>query len=237
MTRGADMHNVVTNSLAVALASTLFCLPYFHYLIFQVSSEGHFPGGKYSYGLLLTQLFLLFLLSLLSAMVGFSFSKRYTFLGFGDLKGFIHSMPFLLTGGAVMIIVSFFLYDRYFFEISPISYPKGILYLISLPFKGAFTDEIILRFCLVTIAVGLLKSKGAGVGLVSAFASLIAIKYFHFIGVKIDLSYLFVTHIFLSFLINFVLGYLYVTKGLIYSMVLGFFFNLKYIFVSWLMGG
>jgi hypothetical protein len=237
MTRGADMHYVVLNSLVVAIASTLFSLPYFHYLIFQVSSEGLFQGGNYSYSLLLTQLFLLFILSLLSAMIGFSFSKRFEFPGFGDLKGFTRSMPYLIMGGAVMIILSFFLYDRYFFEISPISYPKGILYLISLPVKGAFTDEIILRFCLVTIATGLLKSKSAGVGIVSAFASLIAIKYFHFIGVNISLNYLFLTHIFFSFLVNFVLGYLYVTKGLIYSMALGFFFNLKYIFVSWLMRG
>ncbi len=237
MTRGANAYHVVVNSLALAIASTLFTLPYFYRLISQVSNQDLFSIGHNSYGLLLAELFLLFILSLLSAMVGFSFSKRFDLPGFGDLKGFIRSMPFLLLGGAIMILLSFFLFDQYFFKISPASYPRGILYLISFPFKGAFTDELILRFCLVTIAAGLLKSESAGVGLVSAFSSLFAIKYFHFIGVNIDSNYLYVTYFVFSFLANFLLGYLYVKKGLIYSMALSFLFDLKYAFVSWVMSG
>jgi hypothetical protein len=135
-----------------------------------------------------------------------------------------------------MMALSYFLFDRYFFEISPLSYPKEVLYLISLPFKGAFSEEIILRLCLVTLSVGLLKSKGAGVVLVSTLASLFTIKYFHFFGIEFGFNYLFITQVLLSFSANLFLGYIFVTRGLLYSMALKFLFGIKYVIVSWAMG-
>lgn len=236
MTRGTDMRGVLVKSSALSISATLFTLPYFHYLIFTIPSEGRFPKGLQPWDLLLSQLFLLFIVCLLSAMVGFSFSKRFELPGFGDPGRFIPSIPFLLVIGGVMIALSYFLFDRYFFKISPHTYPKDVFYLISFPFKEAFTDEIILRLCLVTLGVGLLKKKGAGVILVSALAPLFTIKYFHFIGLEFSLNYLFVTHLLLSFSANLLLGYLFVTHGLLYSMALKFLFGMKYVVVAWVIG-
>lgn len=236
LTRGADMRRVLVKSFALAICSTLFTLPYFHYLIFVVPAGGRFPKVLNPWSLLFTELFLLFILCLLSAMVGFSFSKRFELPGFGDSRYFIPSIPFLLVLGTAMMALSYFLFDRYFFEISPLSYPKEVLYLISLPFKGAFSEEIILRLCLVTLSVGLLKSKGAGVVLVSTLASLFTIKYFHFFGIEFGFNYLFITQVLLSFSANLFLGYIFVTRGLLYSMALKFLFGIKYVIVSWAMG-
>jgi hypothetical protein len=236
VTRGADMHGVLVRSSALAICSTLFTLPYFHYLISVVSAQAHFPIVRTPWRLLFTELFLVFILCLLSAMVGFSFSERFELPGFGNRKYFFRSIPFILLIGLVMMVLSYFLFDRYFFKISPLSYPKDILYLISLPFKGAFTEEIILRLCLVTLSVGLLKSKGAGVVLVSALGSLFTIKYFYFFGIKFGLNYLFITQLLLSFSANLFLGYLFVTRGLLCSMALKFLFGIKYIVVSLAMG-
>jgi hypothetical protein len=106
---------------------------------------------------------------------------------------------------------------------------------LSYPFKRAFTDEIILRFCLVTIAVGLFKSKSAGVILVSAFAAIATVKYFLFIGLPVGLNTIFLTQLFIGFLANLLLGYLFVARGLLYSMSLGFVFGMKYMMMSWLL--
>ena len=236
MTRGADMRSVLAKSSALATASVLFTFPYFHYLMFVVLDKDRFPEGIDPWGVLFTQLFLLFILCLLSSMIGFSFSKRLKLPGFGNWGHFIRSMPSLLVLGAVMIGLSYFFFDRHFCEISPLSYPKELLYLIWLPFKGAFTEEIILRLCLVTLSVGLLRNKGAGVVLVSALAPLFTIKYFFFIGMKAGFSYLFVTQFLLSFSANLLLGYLFVTHGLLYAMALKFLFDIKYVVVCWAIG-
>jgi hypothetical protein len=235
ITRGTDMLGVLAKSLALAIASTLFTLPYFHYLISEIPYRQRLPQGADSIIILLTQLLLLFILTFLSAMVGFSFSNRYKLHGLGDPRALVSSLPLVVAGGAVITVLSYYFFDRFFFEISPASYPRNPLFLLSYPFKRAFTDEIILRFCLVTIAVGLFKSKSAGVILVSAFAAIATIKYFHFIGLPVGLNTIFLTQLIICFLANLLLGYLFVARGLIYSMSLGFIFGMKYMMMSWLL--
>jgi hypothetical protein len=235
ITQGTDMRGVLAKSLALAIASTLFTLPYFHYLISEISYRTRLPQSADSFIILLTQLLLLFILTFLSAMVGFSFSNRYKLHGLGDPRALVSSLPSVVAGGAVITALSYFFFDRYFFEISPASYPRDPLYLLSYPFKRALTDEIILRFCLVTIAVGLFKSKSAGVILVSALAAIATVKYFHFIGLPVGLNTIFLTQLFIGFLANLLLGYLFVARGLFYSMSLGFIFGMKYLIMSWLL--
>lgn len=230
------MREVFIKSSALALLSTLFSVPYFHYMLFVVADQRRFAEGFDPWGFLYGELFVLFLICLLAAMVGFSLSIRLGLPGFGDPGELFRSIPWLLALAFGMIVLSYFLFDRYFFEISPISYPKKSIYLLSLPFKGVFTDEVILRFCLITLSVGLFKHKGAAVGFVSALASLLTIKYFYFLGIQPGLNYIFLVQLFLSFLSNFLLGYLFVTRGLLYSMTLKFLFGMKYFAVLWFMG-
>jgi hypothetical protein len=235
VTRGADMRGVLTRSVVLSICCTLFTLPYFHYLIFVARGEGTLPSVVNPWGLLFTQLFLLFLLCLLSAMVGFSFSKRLGLPGLGHLKKVKEDISILLALGALVTLLSYFLFDRFFYRISPLSYPKEGLYLLFLPFKGALTEETILRLCLVTLCIGILKRKGAGILLASVVASLFSIKYFHFMGIGWGFNYLFITQLLLSFAAHLLLGYLFVTRGLFYAMALKFLFGIKYGLVSWVM--
>jgi hypothetical protein len=234
LTRGTDMPRILVQSLVLAIASTLFTLPYFLHLISDISYRQRLPHSADSLVILFTQLLLLFILTFLSAMVGFSFQKRYKLNGLGDPRALVSSLPLVVAGGMLLTVLSYFFFDRFFYEISPASYPGNILFLLSYPFKRAFTDEIILRFCLVTIAVGLFKSKTTGVIFVSAFAAVATVKYFHFIGLPVGLNTIFLTQFIIGFLANLLLGYLYVTRGLLYSMSLGFIFGMKYMVISWL---
>ena len=135
ITRGTDMRVVLSKSLALAIASTLFTLPYFHHLISEISYRQRLPQSTDSLTLLLTQLLLLFILTFLSAMVGFSFSNRYQLHGLGDPSALVSSLPLVVAGGAVITVLSYFFFDRSFFEISPVSYPRNPLFLLSYPFK------------------------------------------------------------------------------------------------------
>ena len=229
MTRGANMRGVLIKSSALAVSSTIVTIPYFYYMVFIVQGQGNFSEYASPWYFLFAELFLLFIICFLSAMVGFSFYRRYDLPGFGDLSGFADALPLLLAWATVMVFLSYFLFDRYFMELSPVSYPKDKFYLIFFPFQGAFTDEIILRFCLVTISVGLFRNKWLGIVFVSVLASIFTLKYFNFIGVTLDFGFLLLAQLFLSFLSNLLLGYFFVTRGLIFSMALKFMFGMKYI--------
>ena len=220
-------------SSALAVSSIIVTLPYFHYMVFIIQGQDHFAEYTSPWRFLLAELFLLFIICFLSSMVGFSFSKRYELPGVGDLRGFSDALAPLLFWASVMVFLSYFFFDRYFIELSPISYPEDGFYLIFFPLQGAFTDEIILRFCLVTICVGLFRDKWRGIIFVSALASFLTLKYFNFVGVKLDFGFLFLVKFFLSFLSNLLLGYFFVTRGLIFSMALKFMFGMKYIIVSY----
>jgi len=236
MTRGADVRKVLVKSSALAICSTVFAIPYFHHLIFLAPTTHPLPLSLGLRGFLFMEMFLLFILCLLSAVVGFSFSERLELPGFWDKTRFVGSIPLLLLLGAIMTALSYFLFDRFFFKLSPASYPRNLLYLVSFPLKAAFTEEVVLRFALVTIGVGIFRNKVAGVVFTSVVAALFTLKYFQFVGISFRLNYLFVTQLLLSFSANLVLGYLFVTRGLLYSMSLKFLLGMKYAVVSWAMG-
>ena len=230
LTRGTDMRLVLIQASGLALLACLFTLPHFYHLIFGVTGRVSQVGYSNPWVLLFTQLFLLLIVSLSSATVGLSFLKKFDLPEIWNWNTFAHSIPLLLFLGAVMAFLSYFLFDRYFVEISPDSYPRGALYLISFHFKNAFTDEIILRLCFLTICIGLLKNRIAAVILLSIIASLFSIKYFNFMG--IEFTRVFIPHFALSFIGNLILGYVFVTRGLFCSMFLKLIYSTKYVIVA-----
>jgi len=237
MTGGADFKDVLVKALSLAILCTLFAVPYFHYLLsVSLKNQGRFLMHADLPAVLFMELSLLFIICLLSAIVGFSYSEKFKLPGFVDFSRFTETLPILLLTGVVMGGLTYLVFDRHFFYISPESYPKDILYLVSCPFKAAFTNEVVLRFCMVTLGAGILKNKLGGVFLVSIFASIFTMKYFRFFHLDYPFNYFFITQFFISFLGNFILGYLFITRGLIYSMSLHFLFGTRLAFVVWMLG-
>ena len=62
------------------------------------------------------------------------------------------------------------------------------------------------------------------------------VKYFHYIGMTTGLGGLFVIQLVLSFAFNVILGYVFVTYGLLFSMVLRFLLGMKYWVVAGMTG-
>jgi hypothetical protein len=226
MTRGADMRSVLLKSGILAVAAVFFTIPYFLHLTRTMGSRLDL------WGLMGTQLLMLFIVCLLSAVVGFSYSKRLDLPGFGDFKLFLGALPYLILASLALIMFSYVCFDRYFYSISPASYPKHFSWLLSIPFKRALTDEIILRLGLITIGVGLFRDKLTAIVLVSILLPLFSVKYFDFLGLDRGFNYLFIIQLISSFLTNLISGWLFVFRGLLYTMALNFFFGFKYLMIS-----
>ena len=232
MTGNVDMRGVIVKSGVLSVLGAIATIPYFHYLVFAVGVSTP-SAGRDGWTLLGLELVLVFILLFLSALIGFSFARRLDLPGIGDVRAWLRGLPLLIGGGLILVAVSYFTFDRYFLMISPTSFPDETAYLLAIPFKGALAGETILRLGLVTIGVGLTKDKDAGVIVMSAVASLFTVRYFEFIGIPFALDPLFIVHLLFSFLGNLLLGWLFVTRGLIWSMTLTFVLGLKYLFILW----
>ncbi|MBW1802337.1 MAG: hypothetical protein JRJ85_16605 [Deltaproteobacteria bacterium] len=235
MTGGADMKAVLLKSLVLALVATIFSIPYIYHLILlrPFTSPLILHLGLYKF--LVIEMLLLFTLCLLCALIGFSFSQRRGLPGLGDTTGFLSSIPLLLCIACLMTVLSYVFFDRHFFKLSPASYPRNALYLLTFPLKAAFLDELILRFALVTIGIGIFRRRLIGVLFGAVAATLFGLKYLQFIGIPFRLNELLIVKFLLSFTAAFILGYFFVARGLIYSMCLNFLFNLKYAVLSFIL--
>jgi hypothetical protein len=227
------MREIINKALMLSILSVLFTVPYFHYLLFEAPRAHTLPTVSNPMTLLMAELLLLFIICFLSSIIGLTFSERVGLEGFGEPLDWLRSLPILFLFGILMTGISYVLFDRQFIRISPVSYPDKWIYVITLPLKGAFTDEIILRYCLVTLFVGALRRKPAAVALVSAFASVLTVKYFNYVGLGWDSGSVFFVQMILAFAANFLLGWVYVTRGLLQTMTLKFIFGLKYIVIWW----
>jgi hypothetical protein len=236
MTQGANPGVVVPQAMCLTLISLAAAVPYVQYLLDTAVGRGML-GKETASNVFMTDLLLLVLLLFLSSLVGLSFAPRYRLPGLGISRRIARDLPLLVLGGLVLAAVSFVLFDRYFYAVSPGSYPTSPLMLVCLPLKGAFADEVILRLGILTVAVGLLKHRGAGVILMAALAALMSLRYFQFLGMSLGVNYIMIAHLSLSFAGNLVMGYLYVHRGLAHAMILKVIYGCRYLAVALILAG
>jgi len=236
MTRGAKPERVVLQATCLTVLALVAVIPYIRYLLEMAVKRGML-GPETASHVLVTDLLLLGMLLFLCALVGLSFAPRYRLPGLGLSRQLVQDLPLLVFGGLALAALTFLLFDRYFYAISPGSYPTSPLMLLCLPVKGALTDEVILRLGMLTLAVGLLKHRGAGIMLVAALAALMSLRYFQFLGIPMGLNYVMIAHLLLSFVGNLVLGYLYVSRGLMHAMILKAVYGSRYLAVAVLLAG
>jgi len=236
MTRGAKPERVVLQATILMVIALVAAIPYIRYLLETAIGRG-ILGVEAASGVFVTDLLLLGILLFLCALVGLAFAPRYRLPGLGLSKRLVRDFPLLVFGGLALAALTFFLFDRFFYAVSPGSYPTSPLMLFCLPVKGAVTDEVILRLGMLTLAVGLLKHRGAGVILIAALASLMSLRYFQFLGIPMGFNYIMIAHLALSFLGNVALGYLYISRGLMHAMILKAAYGSRYLAVAVVLAG
>jgi len=218
-------------SLAFAGLATAVATPYIYFLVNNAAGNHLLPASFQQFDFVMIQSLMLFVICLLSASIGFSFTKRYGLPGLGISRKYVDSLPLLFIGGFAMAIFSYLVFDRFFYSISPMSYPGDVFSVIAIPVKAAVTEELILRFGLLTIAVGICRNSYGGILLVSIFATILSLKYLNFIRADMAFSYIFIVQLLLTFAVNCILGYLCVTYGLVYAMTFRFVMGLKYLLI------
>jgi hypothetical protein len=236
MTRGAKPGRVVREASLLTIFALIAAFPYIRYLLDIAVGRGML-GAETASVVFVTDLFLLGVLLFLCGLVGLSFAPRHRLPGLGLTKQVARDLPLVIFGGLALAVVTFFLFDRYFYDVSPVSYPTSILMLVCLPVKGAVTDEVILRLGMLTLAVGLLKQRDAGVMLVAGLAALMSLRYFQFLGIQMGFNYMVIVHLLISFVGNLALGYLYVRRGLMHAMIFKAVYGTRYLAAAVFLAG
>jgi len=225
---GQKSRHVTLKSLVLAFPAALLAIPYFYFLLFDFPRKGGDPGFGNAHAMLWGQSVMIFVICMLSAIGGIMFTKRLNLPGIGDASRWRNELPYLVGGGLTLMVITYLAFDRYFYLVSPESYPDLSLYMILLPFKGAFTDELILRFGLVTIGVGICRNRYGGAVLVAVFATILSLKYLEFAGVPVEWNYVCIMQLVLSFALNLILGIVFVTRGLISTMTVKLMVEMRY---------
>lgn len=229
LTGNVESRSALGWSLVLGSAATVAIIPHFHYLLFARPDSPWSVKGAEIWRFLFGQTVLVFLVTVLSCLIGFAFSRRLGLPGLGKTATVKRDFKWIACLGTVLSLVSLIGFDIWFIKVLPAAYPDSAWYLLSIPVKGALTEELILRFCMVTLAVGILKSKWAGVFVISILAPFLSLKFFRFVGVEGLPAGLLTIQFLLSFVSNMLLGMVFVTRGLFSCMMLKFFCNLKYV--------
>jgi len=235
MAGGQSSREVIFKSAAMALPATLLAIPYFYFLLFDFPRKSGLCGWDNAYSILWGQTAMIFVVCMLSAIGGSVFTRRLHLPGIGEKKHWLNELPYLAAGGLVLMLIIYLAFDRYFYPVSPGSYPDLGIYTALLPLKGVFTEELILRYGLVTLAVGICRNRYGGAALVAGFATLLSIKYLEFAGIPLEWGYLCIIQLVFSFTVNFILGAVFVTRGLLSAMTLKLMLELRYVLAAGLL--
>lgn len=228
MAGGQTWREVILKSAALAFLATLLAIPYFYFLLFDFPRKSGLSEFGDAYAILWGQTAMIFIVCMLSALAGSVFTKRLDLPGLGIGRRWLNEWPYLVAGGLVLMLIIYLTFDRYFYSVSPASYPDLSLYMVLLPLKGAFTEELILRYGLVTIAAGICRNRYGGAALVSGFATILSLKYFEFAGIPLEWNYVCIMQLILSFTANLILGTVFVTRGLFSAMTVKLMLEMRY---------
>lgn len=228
MAGGQRYRDMLIKSTGLALPAAILAIPYFYFLLFDFQRKSGLRGFDNAPALLWGQTAMIFIICLFSAFAGSLFTRRLGLPGFGDIRQWKKEAPYLAAAGLVLMLFIYLSFDRYFYAVSPGSYPDLSVYMILLPLKGTFTEELILRYGLVTIAVGICRNRYGGAALVAGFATILSLEYFEFAGIALTWNYICIMQLLLAFLANFILGAVFVTRGLMAAMTVKLMLEMRY---------
>ena len=208
-------------------------LYYFSIRVFHKEIEAQVGIANVSSFLLKEALSLLFLL-ILCSYCGFAFSKRNGLPGMVGLKELKdYGLKYYFPGAFSLVILSYFIFDRFFMIEAPQYFPKIWYWALTIPFASAFLEETVFRFGMLTVLVGgirrWLHPLWANFAVSLFYALVMTKKTFGFVDIPIELNWLGITGLLGSFLTCFLLGWIYIKKGLIPAIFLHFCLSCKYL--------
>lgn len=158
--RSQSITSAILFSGFVTLAALPMLVYHFQYL------SGHFfshpPDIPQVYRLAVKQSVLLFLPVMLCSLIGFIYAPRLRLPGFGVLRDMLFWLPAGLLAGALFSPLAYLVLDRHAMQILPALYPLSANEALAEMLGIALTQETLVRFGLLTIAVYLFDRNRNG---------------------------------------------------------------------------
>lgn len=164
---------------------------------------------------LLLQLVMVLTVSLICAMVGLLLSKRYGLAGLGDWKSLKQSLPWLFGMAAIGVPATVFLFDLPFSRIASGYYPDQFRWALALVFASSFSTEIIARFGMMTIIMGVVRNFHIANVLQAAFITVVAARSFYLADHAIGFDYITIVGFCLGMVGSLAAGWIYYRFGIL----------------------
>lgn len=232
------MKNHIRNALLLGAVTMFLSLPMFHYQFRHLTGEvfrGQ-PTVEMAWRLALSQSFMVFCLAFMSSLIGFIYAEKLRLPGLGKAADIRVWLPGGLAAGLIFTPISYILLDREVIRLIPGIHPSSLSWTLPVMLAGAFCQEVIIRFGLLTIALYLWNrwtEKGRpwpAIALISAFGATGSWLLISRLGIAGGLSHSqIMTMVVLSFLTQWILGEVYVKKGLSASICVHLGLSAKYL--------
>lgn len=208
-------------------------LPYYYYMYFigmrEIILKTFLP--KHLPYLMIFDVWYVFIVTFLCGLCGFAWSKKYGLCGFGSFLDFKkHWLKLLIIGGLIGVI-SYYFFDKPFRSMAPSYYPTNPLWALIIPINSAFFQETI-RFGMISLVQRLVKNAHFANCSIAFFFAIVGIKSFIFVGLNFNWSVLSINCFIFTVLLNIVLGYIFIKKGLISTIFVHLVVNLKFLFLA-----
>ncbi len=235
------MKNHIRNAVFLGAAAMFASLPMFFYrfqhltgAIFRVQ-----PTAERAYYLALCQSFIVFCLAFLSALIGFVYAKRLRLPGFGKPADIRVWLPVGLIAGLIVTPISYLILDRGVLRLFPEVYPPSLAWAFANILGGAISQEVIVRFGLLTIGVYLVDKwtrqgrPWPAIAVLSVFGAAGSYLLISRLDMVSGLSTSQITiMLLLSFLIQWILCEVYVRRGLLAALCVHLGLSIKYLVFS-----
>jgi hypothetical protein len=232
---GQKFKDVIKKSFLLTSATFFLSYPYlYHYMVHKpdylspfnaknaaLSSEG---ALLFQLGQILAFLFLIFI----SSFTGFGFSEKYGLGGFGNLTNLKRDLRFLPIAAIPIGIAIFFAFDKFLIDKIPTLYPNDPKWGFAKALITSSTFEVVSKFGLLTVAMGIFRNKHIAVFLSAVFFAILVPRTFAEYGVIIGWDYLSIFAIASTFIYGILSGYLFIWRGLMTVIAFRFLLDLKY---------
>lgn len=218
--------------MLTALPMLFYQLQYLPDLIFT-----EIPNSAALYQLAVKQSVVVFALAFLCSLVGFLYAQRLELPGFGALQDIRYWLPLGFGVGLICTPVAYFAIDRELIQILPELYPEFVLPAVAKMVGTAFTQEVVLRFGLLTICVYFLRWGNilngrritaviviAAFGALGTYLTLVEFQLAHRLsGAEMGLA------LFLSFVFQWLYSEIYLRWGFLAVVCMHLGFSVKFI--------
>jgi hypothetical protein len=205
-------------------------VPYLYYLTriaFADALKQRF-GNTSTEQLLRVDLVLIGIALIICSLVGSLLARRYRLPGLGSMAAVRRALPYIVPGGALLSAGTYLFFGRHLARRVPGYYPASLGWALLVMVKGAFFDETIARFGMMTIFSGVVRHLWLANLLQAAFLTFITTRSLPFFGIAVDWNPFLVASVGSSVVVHLAHGWTYGRFGLLSAAALHLLVDSKY---------